>query len=91
MASYEQPYGLNLKPQREQTSWSQTLITGPPPKWLSFPSLIIKGAGKSKRIPLVCSKVITNLASLFFFFFLENLILVNGKVKTENFNEFAST
>jgi hypothetical protein len=25
---------LNLRPQREQTSWSQTLTTGPPPRWL---------------------------------------------------------
>jgi hypothetical protein len=31
--SYEQPHGSNLKPQREQTSWSQTLTTGPPPRW----------------------------------------------------------
>jgi len=31
--SYEQPQGLNLRPQREQTSWSQTLTTGPPPRW----------------------------------------------------------
>jgi len=28
--SYEQPQGSNLRPQREQTSWSQALTTGPP-------------------------------------------------------------
>jgi hypothetical protein len=32
--SYEQPQGSNLRPQREQTSWSQALTTGPPPRWL---------------------------------------------------------
>jgi len=32
--SYEQPQGSNLKSQREQTSWSQVLITVPPPRWL---------------------------------------------------------
>jgi len=32
--SYEQPQGLNLRPQREQISWSQALTTGPPPRWL---------------------------------------------------------
>jgi hypothetical protein len=32
--SYEQPQGSNLRPQREQTSSSQALITRPPPKWL---------------------------------------------------------
>jgi hypothetical protein len=37
--SYEQPQGSNLRPQREQTSWSQVLITGPPPRWL-FESFI---------------------------------------------------
>ena len=26
--SYEQPQGLNLRPQREQTSWSQAFTTG---------------------------------------------------------------
>jgi hypothetical protein len=30
--SYEQPQDLNLRPQGEQTSWSQTLTTGPPPR-----------------------------------------------------------
>ena len=32
--SYEQPQGSNLRPHREQTSWSQALTTGPPPRWL---------------------------------------------------------
>jgi len=27
-SSYKQPQGSNLRPQRKQTSWSQTLITG---------------------------------------------------------------
>jgi hypothetical protein len=31
--SYEQPQGPNMRLQREQTSWSQILIIGPPPKW----------------------------------------------------------
>jgi len=35
--SYEQPQGLNLRPQREQTSWSQALTTGPPPRWFGIP------------------------------------------------------
>ena len=35
--SYEQPHGSNLKPQRKQTSWSQTLTTGPPSRW--FPNI----------------------------------------------------
>ena len=33
--SYKQPQGSNLRPQREQTSWSQALTTGPPPRWFS--------------------------------------------------------
>jgi hypothetical protein len=28
---YEQSQGSNLRPQREQTSWSQAFTTGPPP------------------------------------------------------------
>jgi hypothetical protein len=32
--SCEQPQGSNLRPQREQTSWSQALTTGSPPRWL---------------------------------------------------------
>jgi hypothetical protein len=35
--SYEQPQGLNLRPQREQTSWSQALTTRPPPRWFGIP------------------------------------------------------
>ena len=31
---YEQPQDSNLRSQREQTSWSQVLTTGPPPRWL---------------------------------------------------------
>jgi len=31
--SYEQPHGSNLRPQKKQTSWSQVLITGSPPRW----------------------------------------------------------
>ena len=38
--SYEQPHGSNLRPQREQTSWSQTLTIRPLPRWLPFPFLI---------------------------------------------------
>ena len=34
--SYEKPYGSNLRPQRKQTSWSQTFTTGPPPRWLNI-------------------------------------------------------
>ena len=33
--SYEQPQGSNLRPQREQTSWSQAFTTGSPPIWFS--------------------------------------------------------
>jgi hypothetical protein len=33
--SYEQPQGSNLRPQSEQTSWSQALTTGPPSRWLT--------------------------------------------------------
>jgi len=32
--SYEQSHGSNLKPQREQTSWSQAFTTRPSPRWL---------------------------------------------------------
>jgi len=32
--SYEQPQGSNLRPQREQTSWSQAFTTGPPSRRL---------------------------------------------------------
>jgi len=38
--SYEQSQGSNLKPQREQTSWSQVFTTGPPPRWLIFHYII---------------------------------------------------
>ena len=38
--SYEQPHGSNLRPQREQTSWSQTLTIRPLPRWLPFSFLI---------------------------------------------------
>jgi len=34
--SYEQPQDSNLRPQKEQTSWSQSLTTRPPPRWFSF-------------------------------------------------------
>jgi len=39
--SYEQPQGSNLRSQREQTSWSQVLTTGPPPRWLQSPFFLI--------------------------------------------------
>jgi len=35
--SYEQPQGSNLRPQREQISWSQIFTTEPPPRWLRKP------------------------------------------------------
>jgi hypothetical protein len=35
-SSYEQPHGSNLRPQREQTSWSQALTTEPPPRWFAI-------------------------------------------------------
>jgi len=40
--SYEQPQGLNLKLQREQTSWFQALITGSPSRWLSGLGFLFK-------------------------------------------------
>jgi hypothetical protein len=39
--SYKQPQGSNLRSQREQTSWSQTFTTGPPPRWLNHIKLCI--------------------------------------------------
>jgi hypothetical protein len=40
--SYEQPQGLNLRLQREQTSWFQALTTGSPPRWLSGLEFLFK-------------------------------------------------
>jgi hypothetical protein len=38
VTSYEQPHGSNLKPQKKQTSWSQTFTTRTLSRWL-YPSL----------------------------------------------------
>jgi hypothetical protein len=35
---------LNLRPQREETSWSQTLTTGPPPRWFLFSVFLLKSS-----------------------------------------------
>jgi hypothetical protein len=48
--SYEQPLDSNLRPQREQTSWSQALTTGPPPRWFIIIIIIIINMGVWIRV-----------------------------------------
>jgi len=43
--SYEQPQSSNLRPQREQISWSQTLITRSPPRWFKADKLTVEIMG----------------------------------------------
>ncbi|XP_052301121.1 uncharacterized protein LOC18103253 isoform X3 [Populus trichocarpa] len=63
--SYEQPQGSNLRPQSEQTSWSQALTTGPPSRWLTrtiFVAQDVEGFyrgrhGKDSSLVSVCISV----------------------------------
>ena len=69
--SYEQPQGLNLRPQRKQTSWSQALTTGPPPRWFSLFFVLRDGGGVC-----IIGMVVVCVSLISFIFFPSSLFII---------------